>query len=146
MKASGLLPVLLLAGCCSTFDRDFDASRSPAAGSDPLVGSWEGTWESDPSGHAGGLRCIVSRTESGFSSRYHATFTFGFIPLSFEYAVPLAVQADGDTWRFRGSAVIDYFIAGGLYEYEGYVSGDDFIASYRASFDSGVFRMKRAKP
>jgi hypothetical protein len=146
MKASAALALLLLAGCCSTFDRDFDAARSTADATAPLVGSWNGTWHSDPSGHAGGLRCIVSRTESGFSSRYYATFTFGFIPLSFEYEVPLSVVKDDDAWRFRGSAFIDYFIASGLYEYEGYVAGEEFVASYRSSFDSGVFRMKRARP
>jgi hypothetical protein len=144
VKTFGLLPVLLLAGCCSTFDRDFEAARSATAGSAPLAGCWEGTWHSDPSGHAGGLRSIITQTDSGFSARYDATFTF-ILPLSFEYEVPLTVLQDRDAWRFRGSAVIDYCIAGGLYEYEGLVSGDEFVASYRSSFDSGVFRMKRVR-
>src|SRR6185436_2162026 len=139
-----VLPLLALVGCCSTFDRDLDASRT-AAGPAPLAGAWEGSWHSDPSGHHGGLRCILSQTDSGFSSRYYATFTWGFIPLSFEYEVPLTVVKDDDAWRFRGSAFIDYFIAGGLYEYEGYVAGEEFVASYRSSFDSGVFRMKRVR-
>ena len=145
MKGSAVLPVLLLAGCCSTFERDFDAAKAPSDGTAPLVGSWEGTWHSDPSGHAGGLRCIISRTDSGYRSRYDATFTFLIFPLGFEYEVPLSAVKDGDAWRFRGSALIDYCIAGGTYEYEGYVAGDEFVASYRSSFDSGVFRMKRSR-
>jgi hypothetical protein len=144
VKALALVPALLLAGCCSTFDRDFDAAKSTADASSPLLGSWDGTWHSDPSGHAGGLRCIISRTDSGFSSRYYATFTF-LLPLSFEYSVPITALKDGDSWRFRGSAEIDYVIAGGLYEYEGLVAGDEFVASYRSNFDSGIFRMKRSR-
>jgi hypothetical protein len=144
VKALGLIPLFLLAGCCSGFDRDFEASRSATDTGSPLVGSWEGTWHSDPSGHAGGLRCILTRSDSGYRSRYYATFTFLILPLSFEYEIPLTVLQDGEAWRFRGSAVIDYFIAGGPYEYEGLVTGDEFVASYRSSFDSGVFRMKRA--
>jgi len=144
VKKFAVLTLLLVAGCCSTFDRDFDAAKGSADAAAPLAGSWDGTWHSDPSGHSGGLRSIIARTEDGFSSRYYATFTaLGFIPLSFEYEVPLSVAKDGDAWRFRGSAFIDYLIAGGLYEYEGYVTGDEFVASYRSSFDSGVFRMKR---
>jgi len=145
VKAVGLIPFLLLTGCCSGFDRDFDAARSTSESAGALVGPWEGTWHSDPSGHHGGLRSIITSSDSGYRSRYYATFTFLFLPLSFEYEVPLTALPDGDAWRFRGSAVIDYFIAGGLYEYEGLVSGDEFVASYRSSFDSGIFRMKRAK-
>jgi hypothetical protein len=148
MKAFGAVPLLLLAGCCSTFDRDFAGSTTAAAGSPPFVGRWEGTWHSDPSGHAGSLRSIITQTDSGFSARYYATFTFTFLlslPLGFEMEVPLTAVRDGDAWRFRGSAVIDYFIGDGLYEYEGLVAGDEFIASYRTSFDSGVFRMTRVR-
>jgi hypothetical protein len=134
---------LLTAGCCSTFDRDFSEFRT-AAGASSLVGAWEGSWHSDPSGHHGELRCILSQTDSGYRSRYYATFTF-LLPLSFEYEVPLTVLREGEAWRFRGSAFIDYLIAGGWYEYEGLVTGDEFVASYRASFDSGVFRMKRVR-
>ena len=139
-----VLPLLALVGCCSTFDRDFDACRT-SAGSAPLAGAWEGSWHSDPSGHHGGLRCILTRTDSGYRARYDATFTFVICPIGFEYEVPLLAVQDGDVWRFRGAAEIDYFIAGGLYEYEGLVSGDEFVASYRSSFDSGIFRMKRAR-
>jgi hypothetical protein len=143
VKAFALFPLFLIAGCCSTFDRDFTAAQTAPEGSPTLVGAWEGDWHSDPSGHAGALRCIVTRSENGYRSRYHATFEFLLLPLSFEYEVPLTVLQDGDTWRFRGSATIDYFIAGGLYEYEGLVQRDEFVASYRAPFDSGVFRMRR---
>jgi hypothetical protein len=145
VRALGLIPLLVLAAGCSTFDRDFESARAPSEGTATLAGAWEGTWHSDPSGHAGGLRCIITRSDHGFRSRYHATFTFGFIPLSFEYEVPLSALQESDAWRFRGSAEIDYFIAGGLYEYEGLVQGDEFIASYRSSFDSGIFRMKRLR-
>jgi hypothetical protein len=138
-----VLPLLALVGCCSTFDRDFSEFRM-AAGSSPVAGAWEGSWHSDPSGHQGGLRCILSQTDSGYRARYDASFTY-ILPLGFEFEMPLIVRKDGDAWRFRGSAFIDYCIAGGWYDYEGLVTGDEFVASYRSSFDSGVFRMKRVR-
>src|SRR4030095_5100864 len=66
VKGYAGLPVLLLAGCCSTFDRDFDAAKAPSEATAPPLRAWAGTWHSDPSGHAGGLRCIISRTDSGY--------------------------------------------------------------------------------
>ena len=144
MRSLAVVPLLLFAGC-SGFDRDFDAARSAEEPSAPLVGPWEGTWQSDENGHHGDLRSIISRTDSGYRARYDATFTFVMCVIHFEYEMPLTAAKDGDVWRFRGSADLDYWIAGGVYEYEGLVSGDEFIASYRSSFDAGVIRMKRVR-
>jgi hypothetical protein len=146
MKRLGMGALLVLAGC-SSFDRDWDAwradpSRPPAAG---WAGRWEGIWHSDISGHEGSLRCIITSANSGSEARYYATYTWCFLPLTFEYTVPLVVLREGDAWTSRGSAELGCWIAGGLYEYEGRASGDEYVATYCSDFDRGVFRLKRVK-
>ncbi len=145
MKRLGL-GLLLLVGGCSSFDRAWEASP-PRTTSDSLpTGCWEGTWHSDGNGHQGSLRCIVTRRDnSEFDARYYATYSWWIIPFSFEYTVPLTIVRDGDSWYSRGSAELSCWVAGGLYEYEGRASGDDFVATYRCDFDRGVFRLKRLK-
>lgn len=137
-------PLLLAVGCCGTFDRDFDAARSPVGQGMP--GAWEGTWAS-AGGHEGGLRCIVTAKEANqVDTRYHATYGWFLFWFSFEYTVPVTIERDGAGWKFRGSAVLDSWVGGGPYEYEGRVEGDEFNATYKSEDDHGVFKMKRAGP
>jgi len=141
VKKLGLLPLLLLAGC-SAFDRDWNAA--PAASAGTLEGRWEGKWTSDANGHEGALRCIITRhQDSGWEARYYASYTWGIIPFTFEYTIPLTALRDGDAWISRGGAELGCWIAGGWYEYEARASAEEYVASYRSDFDRGVFRMKR---
>ena len=142
MKRASLLSFLLLAGC-SSFNRDF--SERPFSPEGALAGHWEGTWHSDVTGHEGGLRCIISRKDGDYSSRYYATYGFCIFQFSFEYTIPSTAVAVGEGWALRGSAFLDSWIASGLYEYEARVQKDEYVASYRSSFDSGIFRMKRVR-
>ena len=141
--------LLLLAGCCSTFDQDFDAARpglksSNGPGAVGMPGAWEGTWTSS-GGHEGGLRCIVTtRNDTTVETRYHATYGWFLFWFSFEYSLPVTVERDGAGWKFHGNAVLDSWVGGGPYEYEGRVEGDEFNATYRSEDDHGVFKMKRA--
>jgi hypothetical protein len=142
------VPLLLAAGC-SSFDRDWEAAR-PRLGqsllSGGLAGCWEGTWHSDANGHEGGLRCIITRKEdSGFDARYDASYDWCIFGFTFEYTVPVTAERDGSSLKFHGSAELGCWIAGGLYEYEGRVEGDDYSATYKSNEDHGVFKMKRAK-
>lgn len=149
MKTSWVLVLAALAGCSSTFDRDWETARGQAGTAPPngrLPGCWQGTWHSDANGHEGGLRCIVTpREDSGFDARYDASYTWCIFPFTFEYSVPVKAERDGAGWKFRGSADLGCWIAGGHYEYEGRVEGDNFSATYRSSDDQGTFSMKRAK-
>ena len=150
MKGFCALLLLVLAGCGSTFDRDWESSLSAPAGGSArggLDGCWEGTWRSEVNGHEGGLRCIITAKEDrGFDARYFASYTWCIFPFTFEYTVPMTAERDGRAWKFRGSAELGCWIAGGLYEYEGRVEGDEYAATYRSSDDRGVFTMKRAPP
>jgi hypothetical protein len=143
VKRAAAVLLLLLAGC-SSFDRDFEAAG--AASADPLVGRWEGSWTSDDTGHTGDLRCLITKEGAGeYSARYHATYGFCIITFTFEYTLPTTAVALDQAWTLRGSALLRNWIAGGLYEYEARVEGDEYVASYRASFDRGIFRMKRVR-
>ena len=132
--------VLLVTGC-SSFNRDWNAmAAAPAAGVAP-ASRWEGRWVSNGNGHSGGLRCILTTTDdAALSARYRATFGPG---LTFEYTVLMAVEHDGDTSRFSGTADLGW-LAGGDYEYEGTVVGDRFTSTYESRRDHGTFDMTRA--
>jgi hypothetical protein len=149
VKKAGILWLLLLAGC-STFDRDFDGwlPGTSAASADPMLGCWEGLWQSDANGHQGSLRCIITREDSVYHARYYAAYQWCIFPFSFEYSIPTTAVREGEAaspggaWKLRGSAELGCWIAGGLYEYEARVEGGEYVATYRSDFDRGVFRMK----
>ena len=148
VKRAAALALLSLAGC-SSFDGDFEEKalpRSEGLGSLSLVGRWEGTWTSDETGHTGGLRCIITGGGHGeYAARYHATYGWCIFQFAFEYTLPTTAIRQGSAWMLHGSAFLDSWIASGLYSYEARVEGDDYIASYRSSFDHGIFRMKRVR-
>ena len=143
MKRLGVLALLVVAGCGTTFDRDWESAPKAENG---LEGAWDGTWLSDENGHTGPLRCIITRREDrGFDARYFAGYGWFIFWFGFEYTIPTTAVADGNAWLLRGSAMLDSWIAGGLYEYEARVEQDEYVASYRSSFDRGIFRMKRVR-
>lgn len=130
-----------LAGC-STFNRDWKAMEQEPVPSTGMEGRWEGTWRSDASGHDGALRCIITRKEDeSLFARYHAKYG-GF--LTFEYDMPMTVQRDGETYRFTAEADLGW-LAGGIYEYDGTVVGDDFTSTYKSKSDHGTFLMRHVE-
>lgn len=138
-RAVTILSALILGGC-STFDRDWEAMAQSDNATAGLEGRWNGTWLSDANGHTGGLRCILSKDEEGtLQARYHATWACCF---TFEYSVPITATQEGDTYRFLGEADLGW-LAGGLYVYEGDVTGDQFSSTYRCERDHGTFQMIR---
>ena len=142
----GAVSLAAVSGCCSTFDRDWDAAAATPPPAGGFEGRWEGTWTSEENGHTGGLRCIITRKQdSGFEARYDATYDWCIFGFSFEYSVPMTAEREGEAWKFRGSAELGCWIAGGLYEYEGRIEGSDYAATYKSDGDHGVFKLKRAK-
>ena len=136
---TALLLVVLLAGC-STFDRDWDALAETTETGHGVEGRWSGTWLSDVNGHTGGLRCILAANDDGtFQARYHATYA-GWI--TFEYTMPMTVRQEGETYHFAAEADLGW-LAGGLYEYDGSIVGDEFRSTYACSRDHGTFEMTR---
>lgn len=127
---------------CSSFDNDWNAAAGFAVG---IEGRWEGTWNSDASGHHGELRCLVTRrSDGGFDARYHARYSGWCGTVSFEYTVPLTAQRGADGWKLRGNADLGW-LAGGVYEYDGLATVDRFFCNYDASEDHGVFTLQRPR-
>lgn len=131
---------LLSGSGCSTFNRDWQeaAARPVPAGS--LEGRWEGRWLSDVNGHTGKLRCIVAReTGSQYEFHYWATFWKLFRAT---YKVHLHVRPVDIGYELRGEENLGK-LAGGVYQYEGRVSGTNFTSTYRSPYDHGTFRLTR---
>ncbi len=159
LRLCSALTVLLVAAIslqgCSTFNRDWNHMESTAAaerGSQPMLtglsGRWKGTWRSNSNGHHGELRCIITEDESGsLRARYRARYGWFF---TFEYDMPMTAERIAGTekrseaYRFSASADLGW-LAGGVYAYEGTVTGDVFHSTYTSSGDHGTFEMRRVR-
>jgi hypothetical protein len=134
-----MFAALALASGCSSFEREWRRLETEPlrSGAHPIEGRWEGTWRSDASGHSGGLRAIVLRTEDPgeFEVRYHATWGCCFW---YTYTLHMRARREADRWRFTGEAELGWF---GLYRYEGEADWGSFRSYYRSGSDHGVFEL-----
>jgi len=154
------LLLLLAAGGCSSFDREWaslaERPAGPAPEADGITGRWEGRWNSVPSGHEGKLRCIVSPTAApaagataaapatdagsthNYLFRFSATWGPGIIS---EYDIAMTTRRESPTrTTFEGLMSLGLF---GEYQCKGHIQGDTFHATYTAEKDHGTFEMKR---
>jgi hypothetical protein len=135
-----LLAVALLAGGCGTFNHEWKQAGKNPARPDEFEGRWQGTWLSDVSGHTDQLRCLISQTGDGtYRARFHAKYRK---VLSFGYTVPLKVEPRGGGYAFQGKANLGW-MAGGVYQYEGFADSTNFHSSYECKYDHGTFQMGR---
>lgn len=105
-----------------------------------MEGRWQGRWLSSSNGHTGALRCLISKLDDEtYQCRYRANYQWLF---RFEYAVPLTVREADGSYHFTGQADLGT-LAGGIYKYEGTISGETFRATYDSRYDRGVFEMSR---
>ncbi|MBI3867483.1 MAG: hypothetical protein HY299_03045 [Verrucomicrobia bacterium] len=135
---------LLLGGGCSSFNYEWRQTvKKSDAPQDAKLGPWEGAWTSEPSGHSGRLRCLLSPGgPTGTQARFRATYAR---ILTFEYKVPLRMTPQSDGQKFEGSANLGK-LAGGVYSYDGFLSSTQFFSTYKCRYDHGVFRMTRPQP
>ena len=125
---------------CGSFDRQWESLEEEPAPLAGMEGRWKGTWYSETTDHTGVLRCIIERDDEGvIRARYHATYAMG---LTFEYRMPMEVERRGDVLYFNAEADLG-LLAGGVYQYEGTVEGDEFRSTYTSKGDSGTFQMTR---
>ncbi len=137
--AAALLLVILLPGC-SSFNHQWKQAAAQSAPAADILGRWQGTWQSDASGHHDPLRCLITRNDQGeyqarFHAKYHKLLTFG-------YTVKLDVTKSADNFEFRGNANLHWW-AGGVYDYEGKATSTNFFSTYRCKYDHGTFQMTR---
>lgn len=133
----------LLASCSMSFNREWKEALK--AGPKPGVeGAWRGTWNSEATGHHGDLRCVVGPRKSQAGAHdfhYYATWG-GFLSGGFRAEHQVTPNKKGAT--FKGQHQMPEW-AGGLYNYDGSVTGDDFHADYKCALDHGTYSMKRVK-
>ena len=126
---------------CSTFDRDWNATNTTAG----IEGRWVGHWQSDRNQHNGVLRCLITRKEGNiYSTRFHAKYKFGFLPISFGYGLDMAVTEANSKYQFQGQANLGK-LAGGLYHYNGSGTTNRLQFNYRSPKDYGTFNLQRPK-
>lgn len=139
------LAVVLATSSCGTFayNRAWESFDAVADG-DPMVGRWQGDWESESNGHSGGLRCMLTRVDEGaYFARFHSTYGWFFF-FRHETTFHITGEEEG-TLRFEGAEDLGKAF-GGLYRYTGTVAGDRFEARFEAENDDfGVFRMQRVE-
>lgn len=117
--------------------REAVAAPVPA---DSVLGPWEGSWLSEPSGHRGALRCVVRDVgDGGMDAAFHAVY---WKVLWMTYAPTLECAPIEGGWELGGSWDLPGPF-GGEFAYEGTVTPSEFRARYRAAGDHGIFEMHR---
>jgi hypothetical protein len=133
--------LVLLSVGCSTFDRDWKA----AAADTGIEGRWVGRWSSDHNQHNDVLRCLITRKEGNiYSTRFHAKYKFGFLPISFGYGLDMTVTEANGQYQFQGQADLGK-LAGGLYQYTGTGTTNQLQFNYRSPKDYGTFNLQRTE-
>ncbi|MEO5802176.1 MAG: hypothetical protein ABIR24_01495 [Verrucomicrobiota bacterium] len=130
---------MLVSAGCSTFHHDWKQAGSISPPLD-IQGRWEGTWMSQPSGHADKLRCLVEKiSEQSYRARFDSTYKRVF---HFKSTVVLNGAEDAGNFHFEGEAKLPWW-AGGVYHYKGSASATNFFSTYRSKYDHGTFQMTR---
>lgn len=140
-RGVALAALLVLSGC-STFNRDWKAAATDPVPTNSIAGRWEGKWVSDHNGHSGRLRALIRPLDNGqYETRFHAKYG-GIFSFGMEAKFDVKPAVDGQ-WQFSGAE--DLGKAYGVYRYEGKASATNFLSTYKASFDHGMFQMTRPK-
>jgi hypothetical protein len=137
-----LLAAVLFTGCASKFDRDWKqvAAKPIAPGS--LEGAWTGKWLSYTNGHTGRLRAIVTKTDKGYETRFHANYAWC---AGASYLMTLQAQEAGGAVRLRGSENLGklLFWELGDYKYDGVATSHRLFSEYTSPYDGGFWELTR---
>ena len=125
---------------CPDFERAWNSAEQAESSGSALAGRWEGEWVSEANGHRGALRCVLSeRGEGRYEARFHARYAK---VLRVCYAIELGGTPSANGVRLKGHADLGR-LAGGIYEYEGEVTANRLVCTYRCRYDHGTFRLAR---
>jgi hypothetical protein len=143
-KKIGLLASLVLLSlcftACSTFNHDWKTTLAAPAPTNDLAGPWKGTWLSEKDGHTGELRCLVTKAEANnYQFRFKAVFWKIF---RYSYTVQMPVTKTGEEYKFAGDENLGW-LAGGVYTYNGKITGTNFSSTYKCKYDNGTFQLTR---
>ena len=136
-----LLLSVILAGGCSSFDREWKSAANAPNGSTDMSGRWHGAWVSQTDGHTGNLLCVITEpSENRYRAHFKATYWKFFV---FEYVLNLDASppANGSV-PFAGKENLGW-LAGGDYHYDGSANASYFQCRYSSKYDFGTFTIKR---
>lgn len=134
------IAILIVAGCNANFEKQWSAAMriQPA---EPILGCWDGTWNSKSTGHSGRLRMIVAKVDSGYQANFLAVYGGVF---SFGMTIPLEPEQSGDKTTFRSDHDLGWMW--GKFKWNGQFTPEQFEADYDSVADKGTFTLKRPKP
>jgi hypothetical protein len=127
----------LLVGCSSVYNQKW--KRAAVQTEKGVVGRWEGSWLSAVNQHTGKLKCIVSETST---EEYDFHYWARWSVFSWTYHLKLPIEEIDTVTTFSGTKNLGK-LAGGAFEFDGKVEGDQFEARYNSKFDRGQFTMNR---
>ena len=134
---------LLLSSCASSrFEKAWTASLSETVSDSSPTGPWTGKWTTKTNGHAGGLRCLVTKVDKHpeqLQFWYHATWGKGFsAPFKVKYKF---VRTTNNHFKIKGSRDLGIF---GSFKHEADITPSSFTADYSNKKGSlGSFELVR---
>ena len=130
-------------GCSTVYNKRWEAAAEKPINQESLEGTWIGRWHSEPSGHQGDLRCIISKSETD-DGLYDLSFWAQWKIFSARFQVAVLTSQNQGIHQFEGSKNLGR-LAGGLYTFKGQSDGTNFNASYDSRFDQGTFNLQRSQ-
>lgn len=139
IRVLALVALVAVATGCSGFRGEWKRATAQPAPVGDFTGPWEGTWLSTVNGHTDKLYCVVTKQSP---TQYEAFFKGKYLKIfSYSHRVPLEVTSTNEVYTFNGSA--DLGIFGGVYEYNGRATPEEFRSSFTSKKNKGLFEMTR---
>jgi hypothetical protein len=143
MKVLSLTPVLVLSlslalvGCVSPgFEREWRKAGLCKGSSGER---WEGRWESKRVGVGGPMRAVLRPDADGHVQAYFEARWKCFLTA---YKVTLNSKIHKGARLLSGEQMLDSFVGGGIYKYEGTLTDQELKAAYDSHHDKGTFHLE----
>jgi hypothetical protein len=135
--------VLALAMATAGFDWPQAGEKRAGTAAPDVAGAWSGTWGSYPAEAkdkpAMPMDCLIVRK----GDAWHATFE-GECGRPYKYTIQMDGRQVGEAVLFKGSADLGEK-DGGVYDWIGRATGQEFVGFYTSENHTGVFRLTRKK-
>lgn len=138
----GVLALLLSACACPLQKcplRGATAAPVQTRPGDAFTGHYAGGWRSEVTGHRGRLYCDITKMDP---KHYRADFKAYWGFLNGRYSVVLETRRSGRELRFAGRQDLGK-IYGGVFKYDGKISGGRMTSTYASGRDHGSFDLTR---
>ena len=126
---------------CARYQKQWDKAQNEILPPHQnLEGPWIGSWQSEPSGHSGKLKCIIKQTNKGqYEFYYWATWAK---VISGGFRITCDVKKIEKEWAFDGDK--DLGSLGGKFIHSGTATPNKLKATYKSDRgDHGSFNLSR---